>query len=119
MSKTLKYIKYTRNLSAALMLIDHSFYNEAATLIWSSIREVIFQSLFERKIEYNSTREAIKIFLNIYKDETSLTSDLLTVERVATLAEWDETFQLSRSEIDYLLQLHSSISNKIINDGSN
>jgi hypothetical protein len=61
---------------------------------------------------YNSTREAIQKFLALWIYDTVLITDLLTIEKVATLAEWDETFQIRKGQIDDLLQLHLSISKK-------
>ena len=106
--------KYNQSLAALNLLIENGYNREASVLIWTTIRELIFENLFINKISYNSTREGLKKFLIANNHNSQLLSNVLTIERVATLAEWDETFNVSSNEITSLIEIHSHVSRIII-----
>lgn len=102
--------KYNRSLEALNLLIKNGYNREAAILMWITTRELIFEKLFTHRVNYNSTREALKKFLAENKNNSQLISNVLTLERVAILAEWDETFDISNNEILSLVEIHSHVS---------
>lgn len=97
----------------AKLLLSSGYYTEASILYWISIRELIFHILFFTKIEYESTREALKKFITAFRNDEQLVCDILTLERLSTLVEWDEFLQVSPTYIDKIVELHFSAFNQL------
>lgn len=112
--KSKRMAKYSQSLDALNLLIRNGYNREASILMWITTRELIFEKLFIHGVNYNSTREALKKFLTKNKSNSQLISNVLTLERVATLAEWDETFNVNDDQMSSLVEVHSHVSKMLI-----
>ena len=71
------------------------YLRHALTIMWQNVRESIFHYLEENKIGFKSTKEGILKFLN-QDFEDNLKSNVLTIYTVGTMAEWDNTFKVTK-----------------------
>ena len=96
-----KIIKAEESLSAADYMLEGKFYRQATMLYWNSIRDFIFNWLEVNNISFSSTREAVISIIS--NDSFSLyKQDIMFVYSIATMAEWDEYFNISLDELNIL-----------------
>jgi len=93
-----KISKALTNYDAALCLKENKFYRQSTILLWQTIKDLLFAWLEKNKYEYSSTREAIVIALSS-KDLNDYNSDIMLIYLVSTMSEWDESFQINKSQL--------------------
>jgi hypothetical protein len=90
--------KIRETVNAAILLVNNKLYKEAAVKFWIAVRSSIFYHLKEEGINYASTQEALKIIVLRYGAK-KISDDIIFVETIGTLSEWDEYFQISEKQI--------------------
>lgn len=111
--------KSKRIHKSAILLAANNYLNEAVVSYWHSVRELMFHVLFLKKISYQSTHEAIRKFIQEFQNDRDLVCDFLTLERIATLAEWDEFFQISSADMIKITGMHFNTFKKLNSYGAN
>ena len=96
-----KIFKANESWHAANYMKEGKYYLQATMLYWNSIRGYIFNWLELNKISFTSTREAI---ISIISNDnfTQYKQDIMFVYSIATMAEWDEYFNISLDELNNL-----------------
>ncbi|GHS91359.1 hypothetical protein FACS1894174_05270 [Bacteroidia bacterium] len=105
--------KVQENIDAAEILIGAGLNRQAASLLWSAIRYAIFFHLKENDDSFSSTKEAIKKIIVKYRDN-SLSNNIVFVETIGLLCEWDEFFCLSDLQIKDLQDISIGIIVKLM-----
>jgi hypothetical protein len=90
--------KIQEAVNAANLLIKNKLYKEAASKFWSAVRSSIFYHLNEKNIGYSSTKEALNKIVLEY-DIKKISDNILFVETIGTLSEWDEYFKINEEQI--------------------
>lgn len=80
------------------ILVDRGMTTSAAVLYWCAARSHLFRWLAERDLGYSSTRQALLTAINHPKLAT-VSSELLYVYLVSTLADYDRSMVLTDSEL--------------------
>ena len=112
-SKYYKHIKAEESWKAANFMIEGKYYRQAAVLFWVSIRDYIFEWLELKSIAFSSTREAIVAILS-NEDFSVHGKDIMFIYSIATMAEWDEYFNLSIKELNELKKICKVLKEKFI-----
>jgi hypothetical protein len=90
--------KIQETVNAANYLIKNQFYREAAANFWVAVRSSIFYHLLQSNINYSTTKEALKEIILKYAD-SKLSDQIIFVETIGTLSEWDEFFIITKEQI--------------------
>lgn len=92
-----KINRIQQKIKAAEILIEAELYLEAALLYWQASRDSIFCWLTNKKMEFNSTNEALMQILSMLDDKIG--TRVIQIEIIGTLAEWDEFFEISEEQM--------------------
>ena len=91
--------KINEHIHAAKLLIESGLYRQATTELWVAVRTTLFFYLNKEEINFTSTLEAVKIFILKYKDK-EISNTILFIETIGILGEWDEYFEINRTQIN-------------------
>lgn len=89
-----KSAKEQKLLQAARLLEKQNFWRESIIIYWILIRTYIFNWLYLRNISYNSTQEAILIFIE-HLESREKAIKLHSLYSLSIMAEWDTDFTLN------------------------
>ena len=106
--------KIQDNLDGANILIESGLNKQAAPLLWNAVRSAVFFHLKEIEESYSSSKEALIKIVLIHKDDNYLCSNIICIETVALLCEWDEYFSISESQVKSLKDICTDIVSKFI-----
>ncbi|MDR2011245.1 MAG: SLATT domain-containing protein [Bacteroidales bacterium] len=95
MNALINKIKDTVN--AANILVQKKLYRESASELWKAVRSAIFYNLKKEVVPYSSTREALR---NIIQLNDNLGDDIIFMEIIGTLSDWDQYFEISKEQIE-------------------
>jgi len=94
--------KIQDNLDGANILMGSGLYKQAAPLLWNAVRSAVFLHLNEKEESFSSTKEALVKIVKMYQGDSSLCDNIIFIETVSLLCEWDEYFSISDSQIKRL-----------------
>jgi len=99
-------------LEAIDTLKKHQHYNVATTVMWSYIREIIFELLLRKEIKFNSTEQAI---IGIFKiiDKHDVKQAIYFLYTISTMADWDESFVINKNDFALIKDKFGVTSNYI------
>jgi hypothetical protein len=100
--------KVQENIDAAEILIGSGLNRQSAPLLWSAVRYSIFYYLKEKEKPFSSTQDALKKVIEDYKD-SPLSNNIIFVETVGLLCEWDEYFCINDLQIKDLQDISIEI----------
>lgn len=81
-------------IQASNKLINDGYYRQSINLTWIAFRLSLFKWLKDKRIPYNSTKEAILKILHYFENDNISTS-IWYLETISTLSEWDEDFKIN------------------------
>ncbi|WP_181017397.1 hypothetical protein [Methylobacterium sp. V23] len=90
-----------KQLKAAHALEDAGLREQSAALHWTALRTFLFSQLAVRGIKYSSTSNAILLLFSTLSTE-AMRSDLMSSYLIGTMAEWDESFSVSKEQLHLL-----------------
>lgn len=102
-------LKHQKILGDYNLLKENTRYTSAVIILWSFLREQVFQFCFENGLKYSSTDEAL--FKYIVQSQNDFLSRIIhEIYTTATLLDYDNGFDLSKSDfkklekkLDYLI----------------
>ena len=97
-----------REVSQELALAER--WTESVVLDWMALRSQLFAWLERRGIAYAGTRDALLAAMTMLRSDGAA-ADLSFVYHVATLAEWDETFEVTADQAAIVRQAFARIRN--------
>ncbi|MBR9776724.1 MAG: hypothetical protein GYB55_17560 [Cytophagales bacterium] len=105
-----------KELQRAITLLDEQeLYSPATQIMWVSIRSLIFYYLEEKRIDFNSTQEAILLFIS-NQDSIDVKCSIYNVYTSSILIEWDINTSMTKNEYEMFKQNCLTIKETISND---
>lgn len=105
--------KKKNKIQAGNLLFENGYYQEATVIFWQLIRDQIFCYLEENKIDFDSTREAIKEIIKHFSQDSEFITNLCFYDTIATLSEWERGFKLSKKQGKEMKSMFLIISKKL------
>ena len=102
--------KIKDSINAVDVLVNKELFREAAAELWRAVRSAIFYNLKNNNIPYSSTKEALGI---IIQKKNDLSNDIIFMEIIGTLCEWDQYFEISKEQIEELKEKANNLISKL------